>query len=216
MKTNTLLFFYAYLLLSFSSVLIAANNPETPSPENALNDTRLISELRQGGYILYFRHGKTDHNTFDTDRKNLSDCSSQRLLSEEGRKEMILIGDTIKKLGIKIGSVISSPYCRSIDTATRAFGRAEINPDLKHTVIADEATMNRQAKALQKMLSKVPAIEGTNDVLSAHTANLQEAAGIWPKPEGVAIVFKPEGDSFKYIATIRPTDWQRLLSVAIQ
>ncbi|MFQ3171420.1 MAG: phosphohistidine phosphatase SixA [Oleispira sp.] len=216
MKTNTLLFFYAYLLLSFSSVLIAANNPETPSPENALNDTRLISELRQGGYILYFRHGKTDHNTFDTDRKNLSDCSSQRLLSEEGRKEMILIGDTIKKLGIKIGSVISSPYCRSIDTATRAFGRAEINPDLKHTVIADEATMNRQAKALQKMLSKVPAIEGTNDVLSAHTANLQEAAGIWPKPEGVAIVFKPEGNSFKYIATIQPTDWQRLLSVAIQ
>jgi phosphohistidine phosphatase SixA len=216
MKTNTLLFFYAYLLLSFSSVLIAANNPETPSPENALNDTRLISELRQGGYILYFRHGKTDHNTFDTDRKNLSDCSSQRLLSEEGRKEMILIGDTIKKLGIKIGSVISSPYCRSIDTATRAFGRAEINPDLKHTVIADEATMNRQAKALQKMLSKVPAIEGTNDVLSAHTANLQEAASIWPKPEGVAIVFKPEGNSFKYIATIQPTDWQRLLSVAIQ
>jgi phosphohistidine phosphatase SixA len=216
MKTNTLLFFYAYLLLSFSSVLIAANNPETPSPENALNDTRLISELRQGGYILYFRHGKTDHNTFDTDRKNLSDCSSQRLLSEEGRKEMILIGDTIKKLGIKIGSVISSPYCRSIDTATRAFGRAEINPDLKHTVIADEATMNRQAKALQKMLSKVPAIEGTNDVLSAHTANLQEAAGIWPKPEGVAIVFKAEGNSFKYIATIQPTDWQRLLSVAIQ
>jgi phosphohistidine phosphatase SixA len=216
MKTNILLFFYAYLLLSFSSVLMAANNPETPSPENVLNDTRLISELRQGGYILYFRHGKTDHNTFDTDRKNLSDCSSQRLLSEEGRKEMILIGDTIKKLGIKIGSVISSPYCRSIDTATRAFGRAEINSDLKHTVIADETTMHRQAKALQKMLSKVPAIEGTNDVLSAHTANLQEAASIWPKPEGVAIVFKPEGDSFKYIATIRPTDWQRLLSAAIQ
>jgi phosphohistidine phosphatase SixA len=216
MKTNLLRFFYAYLLLTFSSVLMAANNPETPSPENTLNDTRLISELRQGGYILYFRHGKTDHNTFDTDRKNLSDCSSQRLLSEEGRKEMILIGNTIKKLGIKIGSVISSPYCRSIDTATRAFGRANINPDLKHTVIADEATMHRQAKALQKMLSKVPAIEGTNDVLSAHTANLQEAAGIWPKPEGVAIVFKAEGNSFKYIATIQPTDWQRLLSVAIQ
>jgi phosphohistidine phosphatase SixA len=182
MKTNLLWFFYAYLLLTFSSVLMAANNPETLSPENTLNDTRLIFELRQGGYILYFRHGKTDHNTFDTDRKNLSDCSSQRLLSEEGREEMILIGNTIKKLGIKIGSVISSPYCRSIDTATRAFGRAEINPDLKHTVIADEATMHRQAKALQKMLSKVPAIEGTNDVLSAHTANLQEATGIWPKP----------------------------------
>ena len=138
------------------------------------------------------------------------------MLSEEGRKEMSLIGNTIKQLDIKIGSVDSSPYCRSIDTATRAFGRVEINPDLKHTVIANEATMNRQAQALQQLLSKIPTILGTNDVLSAHTANLQEAAGIWPKPEGVAIVFKPDGNSFKYIATIRPVDWQRLLSVAAQ
>jgi len=33
-----------------------------------------------------------------------------------------------------------SPYCRSIGTATRAFNRTDINPDLKHTVTVNEAT----------------------------------------------------------------------------
>ena len=205
---------HACLLLTFSTVIIAANDPETPDLENILNDASLISELKRGGYILYFRHGKTNHETFDTDRKNLNNCTTQRLLSEEGRKEMTWIGDTIRRLDIKIGDVISSPYCRSIDTATLAFGSAAINPDLKHTVTADEATVNRQALVLKEMLSKIPASKGTNDVISGHTANLQEATEIWPKPEGVAIVFKPEGNAFNYIATIRPTDWQRLLDVA--
>jgi phosphohistidine phosphatase SixA len=214
MKINFIQSFLTCMLLNFSTILFAANNTETPNLENSMNDTHLIYELRQGGYILYFRHGKTDHNTFDSDRENLKNCATQRLLSEEGRKEMSWIGNTIRQLDINIGAVISSPYCRSIDTATLAFGGTEINSDLKHTVTADEATMNYQAKMLQKMLSKIPAKQGTNDVLSAHTANLQEAAGIWPKPEGVAIVFKPKDDSFKYIATIRPTDWQRLLNVA--
>lgn len=214
MKINFTQSFFTCLLLTFSTVLLAANDAKTAKLESSMNDPQLISELRHGGYVLYFRHGKTNHNTFDSDRGNLKNCSTQRLLSQEGRKEMSWIGNTIRQLDIKIGSVVSSPYCRSIDTATLAFNRTDINPDLKHTVTANEATMAHQTQALQQMLSTIPATQGTNDVLSAHTANLQEAAGIWPKPEGVAIVFKPKGDSFKYIATIRPTDWQRLLNVA--
>jgi phosphohistidine phosphatase SixA len=214
MKINFIQCLHVYLIVTFSTLLIAAEEPEISGLQNIFNDTNLISELRQGGYILYFRHGKTNHDTYDTDRINLKNCSTQRLLSEQGRKEMTWVGNTIRRLDIKIGTIVSSPYCRSIDTATRAFGRTEVNNDLKHTITADQATIIHQAQALKKMLSRFPDTIGTNDVLSAHTANLQEAARIWPKPEGVAIVFKPQGNSFKYIATIRPTDWQRLLTVA--
>jgi hypothetical protein len=214
MKINFIQCLHVCLIVTFSTLLIAAEEPEISGLQNIFNDTNLLSELRQGGYILYFRHGKTNHDTYDTDRINLKNCSTQRLLSKEGRKEMVWIGNTIRRLDIKIGTIVSSPYCRSIDTATLAFGRAEVNTDLKHTITADQATIIHQAQALKKMLSRFPDTLGTNDVLSAHTANLQEAAGIWPKTEGVAIVFKPQGNSFKYIATIRPTDWQRLLAVA--
>ena len=45
-------------------------------------------------------------------------------------------------------------------------------------------------------------------MLSGHTGNLQEATGIWPSPEGVAIVFKPDGrGASKYVATIDPARW---------
>jgi hypothetical protein len=44
--------------------------------------------------------------------------------------------------------------------------------------------------------------------MAGHTGNLQEATGVWPSPEGVAIVFKPDGrGSSRYLATIPPTRW---------
>jgi hypothetical protein len=141
MKINFTQSFFTCLLLTFSTVLLAANDAKTAKLENSMNDTQLISELRHGGYILYFRHGKTNHNTFDSDRDNLKNYSAQRLLSQEGCKEMSWIGNTIRQLDIKIGSDVSSSYCRSIDTATRAFNRTDINPDLKHTVTVNEATI---------------------------------------------------------------------------
>jgi hypothetical protein len=60
------------------------------------------------------------------------------------------------------------------------------------------------------MLSTPPA-KATNAVIVSHTANLREAAGIWPKPEGVAYVFRPlpEG-KFEAIAMVLPEDWGRV------
>jgi hypothetical protein len=51
---------------------------------------------------------------------------------------------------------------------------------------------------------------GTNTVLAGHTGNLQEATGIWPSPEGVAIVFKPDGKGASYLATVGPGRWAEL------
>ena len=48
-------------------------------------------------------------------------------------------------------------------------------------------------------------------MLSGHTANLQEAVGIWPSPEGVVIIFKPKGaDGVQFIAAVPPTRWMEL------
>lgn len=194
----------------------AAKDADKPaSPADVLAPAALLEALRGGGYILYFRHGKTDHATFDRDRDNLQNCATQRLLSDAGRAEMRRIGEDIRALGIRVSTVLSSPYCRSIDTARQAFGRLDIDDDLKHTVTADEATAARQAKALRKLLATPPAEPGTNTVLSSHTANLQDATGIWPKPEGVAVVFQPLADGqYRYIATIPPDRWQALRALA--
>ena len=202
--------------LFFPLVVLAANDANKPgSPPDTLSPVELVQALRDGGYVLYFRHAITDHSTHDQDRNNLQNCATQRLLSEEGRVQMQGIGQAMRDLDIRVSTILSSPYCRSIDTAMRAFGRMEINDDLKHTVTADEETVARQAKALRHMLSTPPAVPGTNTVLSAHTANLQDATGIWPKPEGVVVVFQPIGNgSYRYIATIVPNRWEALLKIA--
>ena len=206
-------FYFSIIIFWMCSLLssgIAAESADSEDLPNLLTNQELISALQKGGYILYFRHGITDHNTFDTDRENLSNCARQRLLSKEGRQQMHRVGLSIRQLRINIGAVESSPYCRSIDTAVLAFGRMKINNILRHTVTADEKTALEQAQALRKRLSQVPT-PGFNDVLSSHTANLQEAVGIWPKPEGIAVIFKPDGNgSFMYIATVLPALWTEL------
>ena len=196
-----------FVLFCTSSVCYAdaSNNRKPPAPR--LEGMALMDALKAGGYIIYFRHGITDHSIADTDRSNLKNCATQRPLSAEGRRQMREIGQAIAKLGIRASTIVSSPYCRSIDTATLAFGRTDVSYDLRHTVAADEATAMAQAKGLKSMLSTPPPQKGTNTVISGHTANLQEATGIWPKPEGVAIVFRPETSGFSYVATILPNQW---------
>ena len=75
---------------------------------------------------------------------------------------------------------------------------------------ADAVEVKRFAQALRAMLSTVPA-GGTNAVVVSHTANLREATGIWPKPEGVAYVFRPlPPGGFEAIAMVPPEEWSRL------
>lgn len=177
------------------------------APPNVIDGPELVQALRGGGHVLYFRHGITDLSTRDSDRTSLDNCATQRNLSDAGRKQMRDIGRQFERLRIPVGAVLASPYCRTMETAKLAFGRVTSEPELAHTVTADSATTRRRAEVLSKLLATVPA-SGSNTVMAGHTGNLQEATGIWPSPEGVAIVFKPDGrGSSRYLATIPPTRW---------
>ena len=180
------------------------------SPPNVIDGAELVQALRGGGHVLYFRHGKTDLTTSDSDRTSLANCATQRILSQEGRQQMTDIGKQFQRLRIPVGTVRASPYCRTIDTAKLAFGKVTPEPELEHTVTASETLTRQRAAALSKLLATVPQA-GTNTVLAGHTGNLQEATGIWPSPEGVAIVFKPDGKgASRYLATVGPAHWAEL------
>ena len=67
------------------------------------------------------RHAGTEHVAPDPQAFDLRDCSTQRGLSEEGRAEARLIGKSFVRLGIPVGQVLSSPYCRCLETGRLAF-----------------------------------------------------------------------------------------------
>ena len=91
----------------------------TTSIKADLNES-LMNQLEDGGKLIFIRHayapGSGDPNNF-----NLNDCSTQRNLSEEGRKQAKKIGEFFINNNIKIEKIFSSEWCRCKETAKIAF-----------------------------------------------------------------------------------------------
>jgi len=188
--------------------------PSAARAQKQLTDGELIDSLKKGGNVIYIRHTTTDVSNTDQLREDLSDWQKQRNLSEKGRKEAAAIGLAIRAMKIPFGDVIASPYCRCIETGKLAFGKATVSKDLAFSVAEDKKDAEQLAKALKVMLGTKPA-QQTNAVLISHSGNLQDAANIFPKPEGTTMIFKPLGNStFELIQRIEPQQWVQLAAKA--
>ena len=165
-----------------------ATGMATPSAAEDLAGPDLLTMLRQGGLVIYFRHARTDFSQDDTDLSDLTNCATQRNLSPEGHAQAQLIGDAIAALDIPIGEVLSSELCRTRETAEIAFGRTTPIPDLtSFGTASSEAEEQERAAALRRLLATPPA-RGTNTVLVGHLFNIQAAASIG-LAEGEAAIF---------------------------
>lgn len=194
------------LLLSTPAAVGAGQLVGDTSPK--LAGTALVKELQKGGYVIYFRHGTTnEQGEKDVAGADLADCSQQRPLSPAGQVQTKEIGAAFRALRIPTGEVYASPSCRCLDTARNIFGKATRSDFLHFAAHLRNVDRNSVTAKLLDYLAVVPPA-GTNTALVSHTANLQEAVGIWPKPEGVAYIFKPRGDgTFSYIGLMLPEAW---------
>jgi len=161
--------------------------------------TALMADLRQGGYVLYLRHAETGTMSEEFVR-DLRDCSWQRNLNEFGRQQAVAIGDRCREQGIAFARVEASPFCRTRETATLAFGRQPtINNDLYYYVsqtLPEIATTNGKLKA---RLELKPV---GNVALVGHAPAMREAAQI-ELPEGFGAIVKPNGDgTFRVVARV--------------
>lgn len=206
MKMQSLLFG----LLAFSLSAMAADPPEFAV---RLATKANLQEIRNGGYVLYLRHGTTDASRPDrAPQVDLSDCSTQRPLTEDGRKLMVRVGDYIRRAAIPIAEVRVSPLCRARESAQAAFGeRFVVDDQLMYS-----GNMTDQEKApvvaRTRALISQPVPAGSNRLILAHAPNLMDVMGYFPKPEGSLVILKPLGNGgFEYIATIQPQAWPELL-----
>jgi phosphohistidine phosphatase SixA len=167
-------------------------------------DPGLLKQLREGGYVLYMRHATTDMSQNDSRMTSFEDCAGQRNLTDKGREEARAIGAQVKRLGIPIGAVLASPFCRTMETARLVFGKAQPSNDVRGGPASAEGG---RYDALRKLLS-TPVKRGENLVISSHGNPFQALAGSPYLAEGEIAVVRPEGaDKFSVIARIRPTDW---------
>lgn len=195
--------------VTFACALLTPALSQEPSaePVDALTGAELLTALRQGGFVLYFRHTATDFGQSDEGMTSYADCAKQRNLTEQGREQAREIGAAIRQLKIPVGKVLSSPYCRTTETATLAFGRAEKSRDLTGGPVSSEPT---RYAPLRKQLGTAPK-PVTNTMLVGHGNPFRSIAGAPHLSEGEAALIEPLGESaFRIRARIRIEQWEEL------
>lgn len=174
-----------------------------------------IAKLRDGGLVIYMRHGATDARIPDQIPVVIEDCASQRPLSDAGRAQLDAIGIHFAKLRLPHQAPISSPFCRAIESARRVFGEPiQIDTDLRYTASMPDAEKAPAVARTRYWISLPLAEPDTNRIVVAHGPNIAEIMDYLPR-EGTMVIFRPLGTEsapgFEYIASIEPEYWPLLL-----
>ena len=199
----------AAVALLFALTLPAPIARAQQALEPSLEGPALVEALKRGGYVLLMRHAATEHVAPDAQLFNLRDCSTQRGLSEEGREQARLIGKSFARLGIPVGQVLSSPYCRCLETGRLAFGRVTESELLSVWDTLTVPERSERGGTVREMLATPPPAGG-NTVLITHTGTLLYSFGLKTRPEGIAHVFHAADGKAQYVGSLTPADWSQL------
>ena len=181
-------------------------------PANSLAPMEIVSELRKGGYVLFFRHAATDLSQDDSRTRTLTDCANQRNLSAKGREDARAIGRAFADLKIPIGRALASPMCRADETATLIFGRNAHSNDLIGDPDFRSSDPRRYSGLRNLFIAPVPA--GENLGLSSHGNPFRAVAGLPQIAEGEMAMIRPMGTDFEVVARVRPEAWPGIASAA--
>ena len=164
------------------------------APTAVTADEALWALLRGGAQIVLMRHATTTPGVGDPPGFRPADCPTQRNLTEAGRDEARRVGAAFRARGVPVGRVLSSHWCRCLETARLAFGRVEPWEPLD-SVFEDRAREPERTRAVRRVAGERPA-EG-NLVLVTHGVNVLAVTGVSPAP-GEFLVLTPEaGGGFR-------------------
>lgn len=159
----------------------------------------LIADLQHGGYVFYLRHaqrykGPPDRLFPDSPPASFADCAHQRNLTPYGIGQATLLGEELRRAGVRIGLVLAHPECRTRDTAMLAFGQARL----------DKGLFNPEF--VRHQLGIVPPL-GTNTVLVGGENTLRQIVGFQIDPAEMAI-FRPDGHGGSVlVGRLELADW---------
>ena len=152
----------------------------------ANSNEQLINQLKEGGNLIFIRHayapGNGDPINFD-----LNDCSTQRNLNEEGRKQAFDIRKSFKKHNIPIDKIISSDWCRCKETASIAFNEKYKVKDFLNSFYEKRFSKNKknQIKDLKKYVNNWKS--NKNLILVTHYVVISELLNVYPSSGDIVI-----------------------------
>ena len=163
------------------------------------NDERVWAALKEGGKVILLVDA--DHDV----RPGLArlapgNCAQEVNLSPRGVEQAKRIGEAFRAHGIAVGRVLSSPYCRSMDTGRLAFGHATaVQYLMPPAVVSDAQAALNNKRVLQEILNhRGP----SNLVMVTYNINIANIV-LEPTDTGEFFVLQPNGTDFKVIGEIR-------------
>jgi phosphohistidine phosphatase SixA len=159
--------------------------------------------LRGGGKVVVLRHASTEPGLGDPPGFRLEDCATQRNLSEAGRAEARRIGAAFARRAVPVARVLSSRWCRCVETARLAFGRVEPWAPLD-SFFADRSRESQQTRAVRALIAEP--LTGGNLILVTHQVNITALTGIVPGTGEMVVLNPKPGGRFTTVGRLGPAD----------
>jgi len=193
-------------LITAAGAFVAACSSMPPA-----ESTAVVPDLKQGGYVIVFRHGGTNRDMADTDPLHIDNVSQQRQLSAGGREQARQVGEAFRKLGVPLGKVYTSQFNRAVETGKLISGKDPITtPDVTEGgQVVTPIENDRRAAAFRTLAGTKPDA-GTNTLIVSHKPNIIDAFGKdwFEVREGEATVFRPDGNGkFVPVGRLQAVDW---------
>jgi broad specificity phosphatase PhoE len=153
-------------------------------------DEALWALLKKGGQVVLIRHGLTDPGVGDPPGFKLEDCATQRNLSDAGRDEAKRVGEAFRERSIPVAKVLSSPWCRCVETGKIAFGGVQGTETALSNLFGRPENREKQLAQFRKLVAAAP--KHGNLVLITHGSTTAAFTGVSPGTAELVIV-TPDG-----------------------
>lgn len=165
--------------------LTASQNLATDqTPPKAVTAWQHLQQADKQLYAVLLRHALAP-GTGDPAGFRLGDCTTQRNLSAEGRDQARRIGAAFRQRNIAVVQVLSSQWCRSLDTATlMALGPVEPFEPL-NSFFSDRSPAAAQTAQIRDYLRSQP--NRGVIIMVTHQVNITALTGVVPG-SGQAVV----------------------------
>lgn len=165
-------------------------------PSWAGADEAMWSLLQGGGQVVLIRHAQTVPGAGDPPGMRLEDCATQRNLSDQGRQDAAALGREFRRRAVPIGDLLSSPWCRCLETARLAFRREPRTHKALSNLYGRAEHADGQVTQLKSLISR-RARNGNdaagNLVLLTHGSTIHALTGVSPA-SGEMVVLSPQPD----------------------
>jgi phosphohistidine phosphatase SixA len=151
----------------------------------SVSQTEMIAALKSGGHVLLLRHAQTVPGVGDPPNFKLTDCTTQRNLSEEGRSQAKRIGEALRTQGVAFARTMTSQWCRCKDTASLISKSVEDFPPL-NSFFDNRGDEPKQSVAVKRRTNTMPVNESW--LMVTHQVNVTALTGMSPAMgEGVVV-----------------------------